>query len=296
MLIVCSRCTTGYDVRPQALGAAGRKVRCTRCGAEWIALPSAIPLPPGRIEARPEAASLVPGTQTGEADDSAPPDAVRPPGEGRQAGIAALVAETSDNRVAGEAASSALPAVSSPRLSSFSIARDGEKHHDIESAAARQTPRNGRRTARLQIPLIPTLIAVELLALLALLVWRAEVVRIAPSTAAVFRALGLPVNLRNLVFSGVHAEREDEGGATIFVVEGTIENHTAAQVAVPRLRFALRNDSAAELLSWTMPPDQSRLGPGEALRFRSRVASPPADGSEILVRFVTRRDFVEQGR
>ncbi len=81
----------------------------------------------------------------------------------------------------------------------------------------------------------------------------------------------------------------------MFVVEGMIENHTAAQVAVPRLRFALRNAAARELLSWTMPPDQSRLGPGEVLRFRSRLASPPPDGSEILVRFVTRRDFVEQG-
>ncbi len=132
MLIVCSRCTTGYDVRPQALGAAGRKVRCTRCGAEWIALPSAIPLPPGRIEARPEAPVPVPGTQVRDADETVRPETGGPPAEGSEAGVAAVIAEAGDNRRASEAASSVLPALSSPPISPSPYAKDGEKKHDIE--------------------------------------------------------------------------------------------------------------------------------------------------------------------
>jgi hypothetical protein len=34
------------------------------------------------------------------------------------------------------------------------------------------------------------------------------------------------------------------------------------------------------------------LGPFESLPFRTRLASPPADGRDIQVRFFTRRDAV----
>jgi hypothetical protein len=32
------------------------------------------------------------------------------------------------------------------------------------------------------------------------------------------------------------------------------------------------------------------LSPGEAVAFRSRLASPPPDAQDVLVRFVNRRD------
>jgi hypothetical protein len=63
-------------------------------------------------------------------------------------------------------------------------------------------------------------------------------------------------------------------------------------VSVPRLRFTLRNAAGAELLSWTAPPDRPALGPGETLPFRSRLASPPADGYDVSLRFLNRQDFI----
>jgi hypothetical protein len=33
------------------------------------------------------------------------------------------------------------------------------------------------------------------------------------------------------------------------------------------------------------------LGPGESLPFRSRLASPPADAHDVLVRFLNPRDL-----
>ena len=60
---------------------------------------------------------------------------------------------------------------------------------------------------------------------------------------------------------------------------------------VPRLRFGLRSASGAEVYSWTAPPPQPVLGAFETLPFRTRLASPPADGHDIQVRFFTpRRD------
>jgi hypothetical protein len=34
------------------------------------------------------------------------------------------------------------------------------------------------------------------------------------------------------------------------------------------------------------------LAPGETLPFRSRLASPPRDGNQVMVRFFNRRDLV----
>ncbi len=41
MIVRCSACTTRYRIDPAALGVAGRKLRCTRCGHVWLELPSA---------------------------------------------------------------------------------------------------------------------------------------------------------------------------------------------------------------------------------------------------------------
>jgi hypothetical protein len=59
---------------------------------------------------------------------------------------------------------------------------------------------------------------------------------------------------------------------------------------VPRLRFAARNAAGQEIYTWTALPSRSILGPGERLDFRSRLASPPADARNVLVRFFNTND------
>ena len=39
MIIRCFACSTRYRIDPAALGVAGRRVRCTRCGHVWLELP-----------------------------------------------------------------------------------------------------------------------------------------------------------------------------------------------------------------------------------------------------------------
>ena len=122
--------------------------------------------------------------------------------------------------------------------------------------------------------------------------WRKDVVRYAPQLASFYNALGMPVNLRGLTFTDVKIGNEIHDGVPVLVVEGTIVNNVSTAVDVPRLRFALRNATGAEVYSWTAVPTQPVLQPGEALPFRSRLASPPAEGHDIQVRFFTRRDAV----
>jgi hypothetical protein len=77
---------------------------------------------------------------------------------------------------------------------------------------------------------------------------------------------------------------------------GTIFNMLLRPVYVPGVGFALRNSSGAEIYSWTALPTQPVLQPGESLPFRSRLASPPAEGSDVQVRFFNHRDAVAGAR
>jgi hypothetical protein len=77
----------------------------------------------------------------------------------------------------------------------------------------------------------------------------------------------------------------------VLIVEGTIANVVNKTVEVPRLRFAMRNRAGQEIYAWTSVTGRSILAPGETAAFRTRLASPPADGRDVVVRFFNRRDF-----
>ena len=67
-------------------------------------------------------------------------------------------------------------------------------------------------------------------------------------------------------------------------------NVVRAPVEVPRLRFAVRNDAGHEVSAWTASPMQAILPSGNRLAFRTPLASPPADGRDVIVRILNRRD------
>ena len=119
---------------------------------------------------------------------------------------------------------------------------------------------------------------------------RNEVVRYLPQTASLFAAIGLPVNLRNLKFENVKISKEAQDGVAMLIVQGAIVSEAGKPVEVPRLRFAARNATGQEVYTWTMLPPRSILEPGERLEFRSQLAAPPADATDVMVRFFTAQD------
>ena len=62
-------------------------------------------------------------------------------------------------------------------------------------------------------------------------------------------------------------------------------------VEVPRVRLAVLGAGGQELYSWTALLPRSTLSEDEKVPFRSRLASPPSEGREVLVRFLTRSDL-----
>jgi predicted Zn finger-like uncharacterized protein len=271
MLIVCPTCATAYQIAPAALGA-GRTVRCAQCKNAWFATP----------EPELEEALAAPAV-TAVADDFAPPPAqdVLPP-----------ASPVSDNPFAVADAPPLVPqdppdAENAPKF-------DPGVPDQAETTAAKRTRAHGERKDRprllRRLVSLPVLIVAMLAILLGALNWRAAVVRHFPQTASLYAAVGLPVNLRGLFFQDVKSRNEFEDGVSVLVVEGTIVNLTTRTLDVPRLRFALRNASGHEVYAWTAQPAKSTLGSGNGLPFRARLASPPGDGRDVIVRFLNRRD------
>jgi len=290
------------------VGAAGRSVRCVRCRTVWFAANTAAladiatahrfemgqfatlesgldgpaaPQPHERLAAGEGAAdALVPG---------GPAEAALAAAEITVVDDAPPIAQADPSAVLAEATSSELDR-GVVTLEATATAEFGGE--DIETVAARRV-RTGARSRRkaLRLPGLPTIILMLAALDLGFVGWRTEIVRWAPQTAPLYAAIGLPVNVRGLVFTDVTVETQPHEGVSVLVVSGTIMSTAAKMVEIPRLRFAVRNAGGDEIYKWTALPGRTFLAAGETLAFQSRLASPPPDAHDVLVRFFTRRDL-----
>jgi hypothetical protein len=126
---------------------------------------------------------------------------------------------------------------------------------------------------------------------LALMIWRVEVVRLLPQTAAFYELAGFDVNVRGLAFKDVKVTTETVEGKPVLVIEGVIVGEARQAVELPRLRFSVSDAQGAEIYAWNTVLDQPVLKPGERAWFKSRLASPPPEGRNIDVRFFGKRDI-----
>jgi predicted Zn finger-like uncharacterized protein len=288
MLIVCPSCSTAYRIELSTLGAAGRTVRCARCRATWFA--SVADMAPAALALAPE-----PNGSLAAAGPDQPP---QPPAHERADSDDGKREAGGSEDMSGEAA--AVTIANAPSLvpamaqdNGPALASAAATGPDIETMAARRARHDGklkRRRSGRRWPGLPTTILLLAAVIAALLNWRATVVRFIPQTASLFSAIGLPVNLRGLSFDNVKTSVESQNGVMVLVVEGTIANVTRQPLEVPRLRFAVRNAAGYEVYAWTALPAQPVLAPGDVAPFRSRLASPPADAQNVIVRFFNRRD------
>jgi predicted Zn finger-like uncharacterized protein len=307
MQIVCPNCTTSYQIADAAVGANGRSVRCVRCQIVWHAASPAVTArggvagsgaadetvaafrvaPGGQPAAPPEPAPIEPSL-----DDLVGSNASEDGHGGHRASRGACVrAGRHSDSGRGRAPAGAGWGDGAP-LVTHVTSLDDKGRPDIESVAARRARATARRRrSRFRVPLPVAIVALVTLCV-ALLGWRKDVVRHAPQLASFYSAIGLPVNLRGLAFSDMKIGNEIHDGVPVLVVEGMIVSTVSMPVDVPRLRFALRSATGAEVYSWTAQPLQPVLGAFETMPFRSRLASPPAEGHDIQVRFFTRRDAV----
>jgi predicted Zn finger-like uncharacterized protein len=318
MLIVCPNCATSYDVEVASLRPNGRRVRCVRCRVVWHAeLPhaekltaAAEALGPDRQTAAAAAETAEAAAETAEAEHAT---ADAPMASGSDWPMVDAEAEAGlSGATEAEAGPEAEPAneVESPSIAPG----DFETGHgpidvepgqdfiatpeDIESVAARRVSKRAERSrwfrpslSRLQMTIL-ALIVIDAI----VVGWRNDFVRAMPQTASFFAAIGMPVNLRGLTFDKLATSTEEHERVPILVLDGDIINVSRKIIELPHLRFAVRNAAHEEIYSWTAAPPRTLLPPGEAVAFRTRLASPPPDAHDVLVRFLNRRDVMTGAR
>ncbi len=319
MLIVCPNCATSYDVDVASLRPDGRRVRCVRCRTVWHAelphneqlMAAAEALAPVRraVEAVAEvagaeaafaaesAAEQFDATASGETASRGPasdPFLVPPPSDAPDAAESPVVAEDSSVEVEsppiapGEAEGDQPP---------IDVPPSPEPLEDIETIAARRYPLHGKRRrlhwplSRLQSGILALIVANAIV-----ISWRDDFVRAMPQTASFYAWLGLPVNIRGLEFENLATTTEQHEGVPILVIGGNIVNVTGRIQTVPHLRFAVRNAARQEIYAWTAVPPLVMLPSGRGVAFHTRLASPPPDAHDVVVRFLNRNDLLAGAR
>lgn len=270
MPIVCPHCTTSYAVDPATFGPAGRTVRCARCKEVWLA--------------RPQDAFAMVAAAPAEAPEADWQDAPAFP-EPQQ------TPRIDSPSIAGDWPEDAADPVAGPGpvIEGHAIAP--------EPAAPERRVRERRARGRMRLAVpkgivsLPTACAAMASLVLALMIWRADVVRLLPQTANFYKSVGLGVNLRGLSFKDVKLSTETVEGKPVVVIEGVIVGESRKPVELPRLRFVVRDARGSEIYAWNAVLEQAVLQPGDKAWFKSRLASPPAEGQSIDIRFFNKRDL-----
>ncbi len=298
MKITCPSCNTSYAVNAETFPADGRNVRCARCRSVWHAvayLPEADILPPER-EGQAEPAPAIAKAQPSEAPDPDPADPAK----------AETAPETAPEMAVTNVARPSSPASPKAPATGARLMDTGPEGEaagmTAEDAppvpahlAAHRAARRAARTPRIRVKssgnrgLTAFLVGVAIAVAVAAVQFREDVVRSLPSTAGLYALAGLPVNLRGLEFSGITQRRDFDDGLPVLIVEGEIHNLEAASLPVPALRFSLRGQGGSEIYAWTIEPRQKIIEAGASMTFRTRLASPPRNADDMLIRFIDRR-------
>jgi predicted Zn finger-like uncharacterized protein len=268
MRIECPSCAAGFEVSPAALEPNGRTVRCAACKTTWFASAPSLVLADGEFEAP---ASMPAPTPAVSVEDRADHEALA--AVGKKADTQAVV--TIEN-----APSVAPVEEEAPTPTPLPMPK--------RKTVAQFAP--AARKSKLRFPL--GLVATLLVCVLSFgIVNRQSMVRAAPELATLYAAIGFPVNLRGLEFQNIRTRQEIQDGITVLAIEGDVENVVNRAVELPRVRLSVLGDNGVEIYSWTALLPRSILYPHERVSFKSRLASPPAQGKEIMVRFLTRADL-----
>ena len=280
MHIVCPHCTTSYAIKLETLGEAGRTVRCSRCKEVWLARPEDAVEP---VAAEPVMAEAGAPAERRATDPAAQWNRVEAD-ETPVIDSPSIAGDFPGDRAGNAAADWAAMASDEADVAAAPRAKAGW----FGRLFGRSTPGRSRGKSLLNL----TTAAAAMGALVVgLFVWRTDVVRLLPQTAALYKLVGLDVNLRGLLFKDVKVTTETVEGKPVLVIEGVIVGESKKIVELPRLRFSVRDAQGAEIYAWNTVLEQTRLKPGDRAFFKSRLASPPSEGRSIDVRFFSKRDI-----
>jgi predicted Zn finger-like uncharacterized protein len=329
MRIRCPNCSSTHEVPASALEGKSRKVRCASCRTVFEAVPEtdspalstplapppAIILPehedaligennaemleaPGittRIEPEPASAIADPDMNSAMGQDDLDalfadaPATVPDPAPAPSGALNAPLGQAPSPLEAGQDAAMIAAAAAAAKAMEAAGAEPGEAPRPRRPNPYARPPRKaGFRLA----PALGLIAATGIGTLVGLTVFRHEAVRMAPGLASYFELMGLEVNSTGLDIRAVRSRIVMEDQREMLEIAGEIVNISGQRRPVPVIRLSLHNAEGRQLYVWTGTADTAELGGGDKTTFRRRLASPPKDAVQVMVRFVARDDIV----
>ncbi len=114
---------------------------------------------------------------------------------------------------------------------------------------------------------------------------RVTVVRAVPAMAKVYDSLGLPVNVRGVMFTNVRQSWDVGEKVLKLRIEGEITNLTNNYKPVPPVIFTALSQEKREVFRWVASIRKKPLLPGEKAPFIVQVPAPPNHSEHMLLRF-----------
>jgi predicted Zn finger-like uncharacterized protein len=145
--------------------------------------------------------------------------------------------------------------------------------HRREIPSSRELPRD-RRALKIFGTIFGALVGIVLLR--------------APIVAAFPVLNGLPAEVAQLEFQRVRSETVHLGSLSTLFVEGEIVNRSVSDVSLPAIRITLRSPGGGAVTSWLVEPSVTGLAAGRSIGFRSALASPPDDATQVTLNLAAR--------
>lgn len=264
MRVTCPECESKFKVPNKALGATGRKLRCSQCGHQWFqepmaeGKPAAKGTPKAKAKPKPKLKSKPVPEPEAVFDAPAPDD----DDDGPDAGGLRAMRDDAD--------------MEPPPLGGLSRFRG---------------PRPAERPgSRLPVPLL-VLGAAAIAIPAVLFAGRDPLVEAWPASALLYDSVGLHVSVpgEGLVLQNIYVQRRQEGSVPLLVVAGEIRNPTERLRSLPALRGTVLDGQGGELQSWLFTAEVPQLLPGDTGRFQSELAAPADGAMRVNVTFTNDR-------
>ena len=114
-------------------------------------------------------------------------------------------------------------------------------------------------------------------------VFRVELVKLIPSSATAYAAIGLPVNASGLLIDKVQATPTVRAGQRALAVTGILTNVSAAARPAPAFRVTILDRAGKALAQQTVTVTAATLKVGEARHFSLYLFDPPAGFDTVEV-------------
>lgn len=294
MILACPTCSTRFRVPDEALGNAGRTVRCGNCGHSWHQKPRQAIL---EVNPRfPKTAKRM--RQAFGGDD--PLDMPEAPGRGSSAAPPPPPPPPPPMPMPTprplplppmEEPEDPVPAAQSFQRTMEAVRETLANESDPMPAALKPAeeaiaPSPKRRSIAAAIgwllfALTTSVLGVGIFA-------QTEIMARFPETRPIYQALQFQVPLpgEGLEVVSPVPTRGTLDGAPALLVTGRVRNATDLPRNVPQMRAVLRDAGGNEVAGWEFAAEIARLEPGAEAMFATQLANPPANANQLQIVFL----------